>query len=334
MANDDKINIRAVAEHAGVSVATVSRALNKKTCVSKKTRDKIFRACGALNYHLNPSIQDLVLKSRNGVTRNIAFVLVGLEFADPAYARLLDFIAKEVNQAHYQLHLVKLSGQESSRYELPPTLRDLRVDGILLTGDITTPIMTLIQEMGIECVVIGNYSDELLAACSSAKVNFRQAVTKGIRLLMEQGCCRVAFADENPQLFSVRECYEAFQHSLSNYGLTFDSKLIYWGNGNLTGISNVLEPVFMEPQLPFDAIFCYDYRQAVEISWLAMARYGRTGKYDARICTVRNFGYYKLPIPAVYVDINLEGEVNAAFRQLIGRLEDKVECQTILVNSK
>jgi len=323
-----------VAGKAKVSKSTVSRVLNGKLIVSPHIRQKVLSACQELNYKLNFNIQDLVLKSRNGATRNIAFVLVGLQFADPAYARLLDFIAEEVNQAHYQLQLVKLSGEETSRYELPPTLRDLRVDGILLTGDITPQIMALIRDMGIECVVIGNYADELLLSCSNAKVNFQQAVAKGIRLLQKQGCSRMAFADENPQLFSVRECYGAFRHALESCNLAFNQELIYWGNGNLSGVTTVLEPVFAERQLPFDAIFCYDYRQAAEISWLAMARYGQTGRNDMVICTARNFSYYKLPVPTVYVDLNLEGEVNAAFRQLIGRLEGKVECQTILVNSK
>lgn len=74
------ISMDDVAVKAGVSKATVSRVLNGKNPVSPKARKKVLTACKSLNYRMNANIQDLILKSRNGFTRNLAFVMVDVSF--------------------------------------------------------------------------------------------------------------------------------------------------------------------------------------------------------------------------------------------------------------
>lgn len=51
--------IKQVAQHAGVSVATVSRALNKSGYVKKETQDKIDKAIQELNYRPNETARTL-----------------------------------------------------------------------------------------------------------------------------------------------------------------------------------------------------------------------------------------------------------------------------------
>lgn len=51
--------IKQVAQYAGVSVATVSRALNKSGYVKQETQDKIDKAIKALNYHPNETARTL-----------------------------------------------------------------------------------------------------------------------------------------------------------------------------------------------------------------------------------------------------------------------------------
>jgi transcriptional regulator with XRE-family HTH domain len=121
------ISSREIAARVGVSVMTVSRALNNKPGVSEKIKQHILASCEELGYQINPSIQDLVLKSRSGFTRNIAFVMVGAEFADPAYARAMDGIAKAINEFGYNLGLAHLTGKEHSAQHLPPGLFRQRI---------------------------------------------------------------------------------------------------------------------------------------------------------------------------------------------------------------
>lgn len=57
--------LRDVAEHAGVTVTTVSRMLNGRVNVSGKTRDKIEKAMRELGYHPNEMARSLAKKSSN-----------------------------------------------------------------------------------------------------------------------------------------------------------------------------------------------------------------------------------------------------------------------------
>lgn len=69
------VSIRDVAKTAGVSVSTVSRALNGYTDVSEKTRKKIQKTVQELGYIPNQSAKNLSSKTN----QNIALILAILE---------------------------------------------------------------------------------------------------------------------------------------------------------------------------------------------------------------------------------------------------------------
>ena len=54
-----KINIIEIAERAGVSVATVSRALNNKGPIRQNTKQKILQIASKYNYKPNSSARGL-----------------------------------------------------------------------------------------------------------------------------------------------------------------------------------------------------------------------------------------------------------------------------------
>ncbi|WP_367281030.1 LacI family DNA-binding transcriptional regulator, partial [Thermoflexus sp.] len=57
-----KITLKAIAERAGVSVATVSRALNGRGQVDKATREQILRIAEELGYAPDMAARSLVLR--------------------------------------------------------------------------------------------------------------------------------------------------------------------------------------------------------------------------------------------------------------------------------
>lgn len=321
-----------VAQKAGVSTATVSRVLNSKSLVSPKAREKVISACKELDYKLNFNIQDLVLKTRNGSTRNIAFVMVGREFADPAYAHLIDGVSSAINEFHYHLMLVKITGNESNVYELPPILRDERVDGILLSGELKTNTVELMETLGPKCVVIGNYSERLLRSLSSVQVKVEAKIFDLIERLVKLGKKNIAFAEECPDNYSSIKYFNAYKQALNEFGLTFDEKICYFGHGPLSGVFDIMNPVFCSPELPFDSILCPDMRIAQEISYLIIGRFGLKNKSDITMAAFRQSEYFKLPVPAVYYDDDIGKTVESALRQLIDQIEGKGISRTIFVS--
>ena len=326
------ISMDDVAVKAKVSKATVSRVLNGKTVVSSNARENVLSACKELNYKLNFNIQDLVLKSRTGSTRNIAFVMVGKEFADPAYAHLIDGVSSAVNKYHYHLMLVKISGNESSIYELPPILRDERVDGILLTGDLLANTVELMETLGPKCVVIGNYSELLLRSLSSVQTKMDARIFDLVERLVKLGKSRIAFAEECPDNYVSNKVFNTYKQALKEFGLTFNEKICYFGHGPFTGLFDVMRPVFCNRTLPFDSVLCIDMRIAKEISHLLFGHFGLNKEINVTLATFRQFDYFKLPVPTIYSEDNVEKAVEAALQQLIDQIEDKEVSRTIFVN--
>ncbi len=76
-------NIRDIAEHTGLSTATVSRYLNKRPYVSKEAQLAIELAMEQLHYHPNSAARSL----RSGKTRRIAVVIETVNH--PFYSELL-----------------------------------------------------------------------------------------------------------------------------------------------------------------------------------------------------------------------------------------------------
>ena len=56
---NDRVTIYDVAKAAGVSIATINRAVNDKPRVSKATREKVLKIVDELGYTANPSAQSM-----------------------------------------------------------------------------------------------------------------------------------------------------------------------------------------------------------------------------------------------------------------------------------
>jgi len=297
------ISIRDVAEKAGVSTSAVSRVLNsKKGMVSQVMNDKVIKACEELDYKLNPSIQDMVRKGRNGHTHNLAFVLVGHDFSDPAYSGLLDGIAKGIGDFDYNLVLVHLSGKEKNFYALPPVLRDGRVDGIFITGDLNLEIISIIKKTEKPHVIFGNYDEQISGNSVCIEVNLKLRVARMVAELKKSGKKNIAYFTESHHGYYQSENIEAFKKALKDNDLAVNENIIYCGNGLLSGAINFMKPILLFKEVLFDAIICFNFRCATEISHLIFARSVSDNSLPILLATIRPYSHYKLPIFALYGD--------------------------------
>ncbi len=323
------ISMDDVAAKASVSKSTVSRVLNGRTIVSPDAREKVLAACCELGYKLNPNIQELVLKSRKGFTRNVAFVMVEREFGDPAYAYMIDSIARVVNEAHYQLLLVKLRGDETNIYELPPILRDERIDGIILTGELNKNIIDTIKMLDSKCVVLGNYSERLLNGLGNIRQTTDNLIASMMKELIHSGKRRIGFAAEVPENYEVMSLFKTYEEVLKENGLRFDPAICYFGKKSNSGVFDIMLPVMEQPELPFDSLVCPDNRIAREISHLLFGQFGLRKPIDVTLATLRMNSYYALPVPTIFANIDMDGYVQTAMRHLVEQIENNEKPRTI-----
>ncbi|HAH87243.1 MAG TPA: hypothetical protein DCL60_07720 [Armatimonadetes bacterium] len=291
-----------VAKKAGVSKATISKVLNKKPGVSAGTRVRILKVCEDLDYRLNANIQDFIRNSVSGMTMNLAFVLVDMDFADPGYSRLIDGITKGTEENNYHLVFARLTGKERLIFDLPPILRDHRVDGILISGVLSAEHMELIRKLNIPFIILGNYSPEITRDSYAMEVDIAGSIHMLIGRLAEAGCRRVAFFDETMTSYLSKMALVSFKEALAANGMEYSDNRVFIGEGRLKGAFNQLKPIFEQKNLPFDAVCCLDYRTANGISHLIWGHKTHFGTSEVTLATSRSYAYYKLPIRAIYMD--------------------------------
>jgi DNA-binding LacI/PurR family transcriptional regulator len=122
-----------LAQAAGVSESTVSRALSDSPLVNPETRDRIKAMAAKMGYQVNPAAR--MLRSRK--TRTIALMIplqhdAEQHISDPFFTSILGRIADAVSDEGYDLLLVRARTDEAG-WPLDP-VRAGRADGVIIIG--------------------------------------------------------------------------------------------------------------------------------------------------------------------------------------------------------
>lgn len=295
------VSMQDVADAAGVSKSTVSKVLNSRSDVSEKAIAKVLAACEKLGYSLNPSVQDLLRNGVAGHSHDVSFVIVGLEFANPANAGMIDGISLGAEKHNLHLNLSKLSGNESSVYSLPPAIRDHRAAGMLISGALTSEVISLIRETGIPYVVIGNYPSVISSYSSSVELNIGNLMHLAARELKANGKSRAAIFFENTDNFFSRECFSAFRQALEGNDMPFFPELVFEGRGGDFNAFNVMEKALLKKELMFDSIISFNFFASQEIACQLIAKFGRENAQQIMLVTAADYTK-KMPLPTIFFE--------------------------------
>ncbi|WP_204122866.1 LacI family DNA-binding transcriptional regulator [Lacticaseibacillus mingshuiensis] len=137
------VGIREIAERAGVSISTVSYALNDNAKVTSETRERIKAIAAELNY--TPSLAGRMLKKQK--TNMIGLYVNG--FGGDFYSHVIDGVANTLRAHHYEL--IVGSGGSRSRAFVPQRF----VDGaIILDVSFPTDLIREYADAGNKLVVM------------------------------------------------------------------------------------------------------------------------------------------------------------------------------------
>ncbi|OAK67102.1 LacI family DNA-binding transcriptional regulator [Lederbergia galactosidilytica] len=167
------VNIKDIAQKAGVSISTVSYALNGNTRVSEKTRSRILEIANDLNYIPNAAGRNLKKKETKVIG---AFIN---DYTAPIFGQILQGMREALNAHDYEL--VVCSGIKSHRF-----IPERMFDGAVIL-DISFPSEKIMEyaSRGHKMVVLDRELDHpniqpvLLDNQNGAKLAIEYLIQKG-----------------------------------------------------------------------------------------------------------------------------------------------------------
>ena len=178
------ITIRDVAAAAGVSTATVSRALRGLPNVDGETRERVKKIASSLDYVISPSASRLA----SGRTGSIAVVTPYI--ARWFFSEVIAGAESVMQQAGMDLLLMNVGDYQNGGSRIPPTLRiRRRVDGILIVAlPPQDPDLESIVNLGMPTAMIGGVTPGI----DCVVIDDVAAARKATEYLISLGHSRIA----------------------------------------------------------------------------------------------------------------------------------------------
>lgn len=213
--------IKDIARKAGVSYATVSRALNGKYGVRPSTRDRVLAIARRMGYRPNAIARGLVTR------RTMTLGLIVPDIKNPFFPEIAGGVEDAARDAGYGVLLCNSNWQKASEREYVALLAGRRVEGIIIAPISRTEepfvdpaaqalpavyVASTPRDTTRSCVVIDNVRGALLAT----------------RRLLDAGRAPVAFIGSLESADDER--FAGYRQALEARGLGFDDRFVRLGD--------------------------------------------------------------------------------------------------------
>ena len=269
-----RAGIEDVARAAGVSVATVSRVVNRNyPYISQATRQKVLDVIEKLHYTPNRLIRSL----QAGRTKVIAYASLypGLFRQDEVQVRTLVGIYGAGRTFGYDILLPTdpLLDNDQPRVE---NLLDGRCDGVILETPKGSPVLEILAAHAFPTVVLGNryVPQGIGTVCGDIRDGTRQA----LKYLLDRGHRRIAHLAGPTQLWDEAQCrLDTYLETLKEAGIPTDRDLILpsWGTETWAVDQDQVRQsldAWLALDQPPTAVFCASDRLALALMEAAAHR--------------------------------------------------------------
>ncbi len=222
--------IKTIAQETGLSIATVSKALNNSPQVRPETRSLVLAAAERVGYELNMHGVQL----RTGKTYQVAAIMPAPgprqnEWEGVEYAQLLSGITWALEDSPYRVSLYAVRNFEESLATIRQIVTLKKADGIIFSGTrADDPRIRLMQEADFPFVTYGTTIHNAPHAFVDA--DNEQMIRVSMARLVARGHRRIALLNPMADLSYAITRLEAYRVALEAAGLTFDPALIVHGH--------------------------------------------------------------------------------------------------------
>jgi LacI family repressor for deo operon, udp, cdd, tsx, nupC, and nupG len=215
--------IEDVASQAGVSIATVSRALHKPNVVSETTRQKVQEAIAATGYTANVMARNLRL-NRSGM-----ILLLVPDIGNPFFSAILSGIEKGASQAGYNVLIGDTQNDPEREATYAAYLRSNQADAmILLNGRLPEPLANAPANASPPVVI----ACERIPGCAlpTVIIDNDEASFVATRHLTDLGHKRIAHVSGPAGNVLTTDRVAGYRRALNAAGIETDRGMIYRGD--------------------------------------------------------------------------------------------------------
>lgn len=231
------INIKYLANVAGVSPSTVSRALRRDPTANKKTTDRILDIAKELNYYPNLLAKGL----RDKKTKTIGIILNDLK--NPLYYETIKVIGDILNDLDYTMILCDSNYDLSLERKNIITMLSKGVDGIIISPvNIKSENIILIRENDLKTVYI-DFAPEF-EDINYVHVSHEHAGYAATEYLIKKGHKDILLLNGPFRLSVSKDFLKGYLQALMNYGITVKRSLIKYTELSLEGGYEVIKNLY------------------------------------------------------------------------------------------
>ena len=244
------ITIKDVAKFAGVSTATVSRALSKPETVSEATRSTVLHAAKSTGYKINIAARNLRSQQTGAI---VVFVP---DLANPFFSNILAGIEKAAAEVGKSVFLVNTFGPKSQKDDsIRQYLSKTRADGIIvLDGSLPEGLLREEAEQGNSPPIVFACEWSSTDDFPSVRADNQLGASLAIRHLVDLGHSNIGHLAGPMWNVLSQERMTGFKSALSAHNLN-ETSWTFEGDFSMdSGIRAAHE--FVKLETPPTAVFC------------------------------------------------------------------------------
>jgi DNA-binding LacI/PurR family transcriptional regulator len=322
-------SIRDVSKRAGVSIATVSNALNMQPNISDATRERVLKAVQELGYF--PNVNARLMKK----AKTNAIAVFYPNFNASFYTGMLQSMYGACNEQGYDM-FVHISRADTSR-KLVASILSCNFDGaIILHEKLAQEDLPLLTQRNAPYV----FMDKEVAnkKMSSVLINNEKGVMQGLEYLKHTGHSRIAYMDGTNNYDSVMR-HDAFIRGMEKLRLPINPEYMFQGyfqeDAAYSAIrGSAADGRFSDSKTMPDVIFCANDSMAKGVI-RALSDIGLKVPRDISVLGFDDSEYALQCVPPLAtIHYSLENMGQQAAQEVLRLMEPKAQGQVTYLDTK
>ncbi len=241
-------SIKDVAKEAGVSIATVSRVINKVDVVNEETKKKVQEAIDKLGY--SPNIVAQSLKTQ----RSKSIGILVPDISSQVYPEIVRGAEDVAQMYDYSIILCNSDFDIEKEKKYIKVMKEKMVDGMLyMSSSLDPEILQYIRDLNMKTILVETIEQEKILP--SVTIDNRKAAHDAVELLVSKGHRNIAYIGiKKDRRNAWAKRYDGYEDALKEAGIEINEDLAYYGDlkaqTGYKGINSILE------KTKVDAVFC------------------------------------------------------------------------------